>query len=145
MEGSSVMSTMCSTIHYPSRELLNKKCAQQAHFFVPMPPKRPPMFPMSDSLVAALEDILLTLRGLDDNDWTTPINAIVKMLKNHPSNVLFIDSLCFHLAIPVRKTLQARVEFFLAGMAASNVEPEELFSKVKDGCHCTQGTICRIQ
>ena len=91
-----------------------------------MPPKMQPkaQFPLSPAQVQAVEELLPTLRSLND-DWQPYILKLQPFMKEKPA-VAFVDRMCWEYNMPVKRTIIARLEYLMASIIQSNASPEQV-------------------
>lgn len=96
-----------------------------------MPPKRDPslQYSLSPAQIKNVEDILPSVRALAD-EFVNPIKEMVKMVKDKPAVVPWVDEVCSELGIPVRRTYVARLEWVMAAFIQSNDQPKAVLHRV---------------
>ena len=93
--------------------------------------KHVPQFPLSESKLQCLEEMLPSLRALNE-EFKVPIQAFVELVKAHHGSVVpWLDHLYVDLGLgEVKRTYLARVEHIMAALIQCNHEPKLVLEKV---------------
>ena len=92
--------------------------------------KDTPQFPLSTAQLQAVEELLPSLRVLEE-EWRKPIAKLHPFMKDRPA-VKFVDRMCFEYAMPVKRTLHGRLEYLLASIIQSKSPPEKVIEHCMD-------------